>query len=406
MIPAAVLNCISEMLAYIEAADYAGYDPYDALNSPLLQRLGGRSKAVRIAATQFLRRCPVNVRPLLGIPRGHNPKAIGLLLEAYTKLYTLEDRATYLAGMDRLLDLLAKLQSRGYSGSCWGYNFPWQSRTVYRPPYTPTIVNTAFIGHALLDTYEATSQARALEMAVSTRGFLLRDLNRKREGGEFCFSYSPRVHDFVHNANALGASLLLRIAQVTGEAVLQDAAYESMGYTVKHQREDGAWCYAEGGRSWVDSYHTGFVLESLRRFVKGKENGCPAWCENYARGVEYYANKLFLDDGTPKHYDNQVHPLDIHCAAEAICFFSGEGTCFRALTEKVMQWMLENLWDSRGFFYYRKGRFVRTKIPYMRWSQAWGLRALVTFVSAREREPQGERDHGNMRPHSLGSHLP
>jgi hypothetical protein len=405
MIQASIQQYIQKMLSYIEATDYAGYDPYDALNSPVLQRLGERSKAIRIGAIQLLRHCPVNLRPVLGIPKGHNPKGLGLFLESYTRLYSVEPAVMYRNRMDHLIEMLRRMSTPGYAGCCWGYNFPWQSRTVYRPPYTPTIVNTAFIGHALLDAYEAASHPRALEMAVSTRDFLLRDLNRKTEGGEFCFSYSPRVHDYVHNANALGASLLLRIAQVTGEAALKDAAHESMGYTVKHQREDGAWGFAEGGRSWVDSYHTGFVLESLRRFVQGKENGCSAWRENYARGVQYYARELFLEDGTPKHYDNRVHPLDIHCAAEAICFFAGEETYFRALTEKVMRWMLENLWDSRGFFYYRKGRFVRTKIPYMRWSQAWGLRALATFVWAHRREPHGELDHGNPKPHSLGGHL-
>jgi hypothetical protein len=398
MIQASIQQYIQKILSYVEAADYAGYDPYDALNSPLLQRLGGRSKAIRIGATQLLRRCPVNLRLILGIPKGHNPKGLGLFLGSYAGLYSVEPQEAYRKQMDYLIDVLRQTSTPGYAGCCWGYNFPWQSRLVYRPSYMPTIVNTAFIGHALLDAYEATGHAGALEMAVSTRDFLLSDLNRKTEGEEFCFSYSPRVQDYVHNANALGASLLLRIAHVTGEAVLKDAAYESMGYTVKHQREDGAWCYAEGGRSWVDSYHTGFVLESLRRFVHGKENGRPAWRENYARGVKYYAEKLFLDDGTPKHYDNQVHPLDIHCPAEAICFFSEEGPHFRALTEKVMRWMFENLWDSRGFFYYRKGRFVRTRIPYMRWSQAWGLRALVTCFSARGREPHGELDHGNTYP--------
>ncbi|MCL5279664.1 MAG: hypothetical protein M1376_07135 [Planctomycetes bacterium] len=405
MMPAKIQQYIQQLLSYVEAADYAGYDPYDALNSPLLRRLGARSKAIRIGAIQLLRRCPVNLRPVLGIPKGHNPKGIGLFLESCARLHSMEPAMMYRNRIDHLTEMLRRTSTPGYAGCCWGYNFPWQSRTVYRPSYTPTIVNTAFIGHGLLDAYEATGHPGALEMAVSTRGFLLRDLNRKTEGGEFCFSYSPRVHDYVHNANALGASLLLRIAHATGEATLKDTAYESMGYTVKHQREDGAWSFAEGGRSWVDSYHTGFVLESLRRFVKEKENGCPAWRENYARGVEYYARKLFLEDGTPKHYDNQVHPLDIHCAAEAICFFSGEGLRFRALTEKVMRWMFENLWDARGFFYYRRGRFVRTRIPYMRWSQAWGLRALATFLSAREREPHGEFDHGHTKPHTSGGHL-
>jgi hypothetical protein len=76
-----VLDCVREMLSYVESADYAGYDPYDALNSPLLRRITANSKWARLAVTQLNRRSPANLRPLLRIPKGHNPKGIGLFLE-------------------------------------------------------------------------------------------------------------------------------------------------------------------------------------------------------------------------------------------------------------------------------------------------------------------------------------
>ena len=142
MIQTEIRSCIEQMRSYIEGADYAGYDPYDASNSPAIRFLAARSKWLRIAATQFLRRCPVHVRPLLGVRKGHNPKGIGLFLWGYTKLYALENEPHYLTQIDYLLDVLEKLKSRGYSGNCWGYNFDWQSRTLYAPKFTPTIVNS------------------------------------------------------------------------------------------------------------------------------------------------------------------------------------------------------------------------------------------------------------------------
>jgi len=381
MIESAIHDYIDRILIHVESADYAGYDPYDALNSPLIRWVCSRSKAAKIGATQILRRCPINLRSCLCVPRGHNPKGLGLFLESYIRLFHATRQERHLGRMDRLIALLQQTRSAGYAGECWGYNFPWQSRLVYRPPYTPTIVNTSFVGHALLDAYEAVGHRIALEMALSAKDFILRDLSRKREGDVFCFSYSPHENDYVHNANALGASLLLRIARITGDAATREDAYASMAYTVNHQREDGAWCFAEGGRVWVDSFHTGFVLESLRRFVDADEDSCAEWRNNYERGVKYYAQHFFLEDGTPKYYDNQLYPIDIHSAAEAICFFSGEGTSLRCLTNRVINWMLANMWDTRGFFYYRKGRMIRTKIPYMRWSQAWALRALTTYLA-------------------------
>ena len=75
---------------YIESGDYRGYDPYDALNSPLLNLLGRLGKYPRIAITQFMKRCPVNPRPLLRIPQEHNPKGLGLFLWGYAKLRNCE----------------------------------------------------------------------------------------------------------------------------------------------------------------------------------------------------------------------------------------------------------------------------------------------------------------------------
>src|SRR4030042_5670637 len=88
--------CIEEMLSYIESVDYAGYDPYDALNSPLIRRIGAGKKWVRVAATHLVRRSPLNLRPLLGIRKGHNPKGIALFLWGYAKLYALEKDDRYM----------------------------------------------------------------------------------------------------------------------------------------------------------------------------------------------------------------------------------------------------------------------------------------------------------------------
>ena len=51
-----------------------------------------------------------------------------------------------------------------------------------------TIVNSSFIGHALLDAYEMIGDERFLQMALPIRDFLLNDFYRTVEGDRFCFS--------------------------------------------------------------------------------------------------------------------------------------------------------------------------------------------------------------------------
>jgi hypothetical protein len=41
------------------------------------------------------------------------------------------------------------------------------------------------------------------------------------------------------------------------------------------------------------------------------------------------------------------------------------------------------MYSGKGFFYFRKGRFLMNRIPYMRWSQAWAFHALTEFLLAK-----------------------
>src|SRR5436190_20548077 len=83
-------NVTLKLLAYCRAEEWAGYDPYDALNSKVLSiLLRFDAKWPRIALTQLLKRSPVNLRPLLQIPKTQNPKALALSLAAAIKLWRL-----------------------------------------------------------------------------------------------------------------------------------------------------------------------------------------------------------------------------------------------------------------------------------------------------------------------------
>jgi len=377
-----ITSCIDSLIAYVESADYAGYDAYDALNSPMIRRLGARSKWVRIGATQLMRRSPVNLRPLLGIRKGHNPKAIGLFLWGYSKLYALTGEQRYLERIDHLLNLLEQLKSPGYSGNCWGYNFDWQSRTFLRPAGMPTVVNTSFIGHALLDCYELTGRQEALAMAIPIKDFILGDLHRTSLDGTFCFSYTPIDMEVVHNANLLGASILARLSCYCDDDRLKPAIAASLGYSMRRQRDDGSWPYADTElQSWIDSFHTGFDLQAIR-YILDAGLGSQYYAA-FRKGVEYYAANFFLADGTPKYYHDRVYPIDIHSPAQAVCFFAREGEPYQELADRVVAWMLKNMYSGRGFFYFRKGRFLTNRTAYMRWSQAWAFRALTEYLLAR-----------------------
>jgi hypothetical protein len=376
-------NWLDKLKAYVERENFQGFDPYDALNCPIFGALSFNKKALRMAFIQFMKKLPINIRPFLGIRKDYNPKGIGLFLWSYAKLYKLTANTELLKKIDFFLDLLETLKSKSYSGNCWGYNFDWQSRAFFLPKFTPTIVNSSFVGHALIDTYQFTAKERALEMALPISAFILRDLNRKEDARGICFSYSPLDESSVHNANLLGASLLIRLYKFLHDEELKDAALASLAYSMSYQREDGSWYYAETDyQRWIDSFHTGFNLQSILYFLE--EGYGLEYKDTFRMGVRFYAENFFFDDGAPKYYHDKTYPLDIHSGAQAVVLFSRIGG-YASLKQEILQWMLKTMQDQEGFFYYQKNRFFINKIPYMRWAQAWALHALTSFMLSNEK---------------------
>ena len=78
---------IFDLLRYIEAENYEGYDPYDGLNSKILNLVPISSKYFKIAWIQFFKLFPINLRKIFLIPKGVNPKGLGLILSSYVNLY-------------------------------------------------------------------------------------------------------------------------------------------------------------------------------------------------------------------------------------------------------------------------------------------------------------------------------
>ena len=372
---------VQALRAYVEKQGYQGYDCYDALNSPVIRGLCLGSKWLRISWIQLLKRMPVNLRPVLGVRKGLNPKGLGLLLGAYARFYRHSSGESDLKSIALLAKLLFSLRSDRYSAYCWGYNFDWQSRVFFVPKFTPTIVNTAFIGHGFIDAFEVCQIQQYLDVARSCCDFILNDLHRTEEDDMICFSYTPMDTLKVHNANILGAGLLARVASHTGEPHLLEEARRSVGYVMRYQHDDGSWHYAETGiQHWIDSFHTGFVLDSLNYYLQSSQD--TSFASHFDKGLDYYTDHFFLEDGTPKYYPDRTYPIDIHSAAEAIVvlskFVDRHNSCATIL-DRVVRWTLDHMQDREGYFYFQKHAHYTNKIAYMRWSQCWMIYALSHY---------------------------
>jgi len=167
---------------------------------------------------------------VLGIRKGLNPVTVGLVLEAYTHLGKAKpaEAERYREASSVLVAELERLVSPGYSGACWGYDFPWQTRFDYFGAYMPTIVPTCIITNALVQAHETGGVAEALPLAERAAAFLTEDLNRIPGEIGFCWSYSPLDRQPVLNATAKGARLCAQLAALAGRSDLLEIAHNSL----------------------------------------------------------------------------------------------------------------------------------------------------------------------------------
>jgi hypothetical protein len=416
--------------AWARARDYAGRDPFDALNSRLFQATPfKRSRLARLAWTQAFKRSPLSPRALALVPAGRNSKGTALFaLAALSRLRATRAEGHAAEARSLLEDLLAaRVPTR--SGAAWGYNFDWQGRAFYAPRGTPTVVPTAFAVRALVEAaraFGADSEGEArragprewAEAAREACEFIANDLNRGDESDEeVCFSYTPLDRTRVLNASLLAGEALATFGALAGRGEWVEEGLRAALYVARRQRADGSWAYgADSYQSWSDNFHTAFILTSLARILDASGRDTPPrYAEGHegvalsgrrfgaeklagarvelgralARGYAFWRSSFFLADGWPKYYHRAAYPADAHSAGAAVVAFAELKDAepdAPELARRVALWAVRELFDRRGFFYYQRRRLYTVRTPYMRWSQGWMTYALARLLEVMNAE--------------------
>lgn len=379
---AEIRQTTEQLLDYCRREQWAGYDPYDGLNSRIFQALKFlHSRWPRLVMIQSFKRSPINLRPLFAVSKAVNPKGAALFLSSFVRLETC-GLAT-VQDIREMADRLIALRSKGWDRACWGYHFDWQTRTYLVPRFYPNIICTTFAGEALLDAHERLGDPALLELATQAGWFLLENLKRTPLDDTFCFSYTPLRPSRVHNASLLGAALLARLHSKTAIPEFRTTAEASTRYGIRHQQADGSWIYGEDpNQGWIDSFHTGYNLLALRSVATHLKSPEADAC--LRRGFDYYKRHFFTEEGIVKYFHDRVYPIDTHGVAHAIltfCLLGDLDPASRGLADRIYQWSVSHLRHPEGRFYYQITPRMTNRISYMRWTQAWMLRALAEYLA-------------------------
>lgn len=378
-----------KLFEYVKKNNYEGNDLFDGLNSKLFKNtFFYKSRLFRLCLIQFCKLSPIDFRKVLLVPQGFNPKAGALFLMGNLNMYKATKQDEYKQEAQKLYSRLRGVAIKREKGIGWGYNFDWQARAFFVPEGTPNIVTSVYVGKALIEYYNVFKDEDSLKLAKQIAEFILNEMIIIENDDFLCFGYIPKENAQVHNANLLAASFLSYLKKYVISKEFIDKAKKAINFSVADINSSGAWAYGTNSfHRWVDNFHTAFNIESL---LDIKDNlKMPELDKTIKKITEYYINNLFTEDGLPKYYDNKTYPLDIHVIAQAMIVMDKIrdakilDNCEKLdiINGKILE-LVNPFQDKKGYFYFRKNKYLWSKIPYIRWAQAWMFFALSKIISS------------------------
>ena len=392
-----VQNSCEKLITWLNNNGWDGYDPYDVQDHFIQMEKSGdpitaeqQQQILESANTD-----PMKVREELGIKKKRNAKALGLLTSAWVRMYKVTNDVKYLFEAEKIADWLLNNPSKGYDNLCWGYPFDWQS-VIFIPIDTPSAVVSTTVGDGLWELYTTTRNDKYLKACESICRFITEDLKMDDMGSNgICFSYTPIDKYHVHNANLFCGEFLARIGNEVENIKWTELAERTAEYAISEQNEDGSIYYwgriqNDYAPDKLDHYHSGFEIRCLFNIAKHLQ--LERVRHAYLKYLKFYLTNYFLDDGTPKITPSNPYPVDIHGAAESVLLLSmlsGEHENLFPLAQRSLHWTIANMQNPEGWFGYLWTPEPRVDAPYLRWGQAWMLRAFAEYHVA-EKTNSGE----------------
>lgn len=378
---------ISQMLVWLDINGTSGWDPYDIQGTKaytsLFANKGIFTKLANRVIAPLSFHFPHISRHIFRAQKQENAKAHALLMLSFCNLYEVTQDEKYITLFKRSFEWLEMNNHADDGQMGWGYPFDWHSEVMI-PKNTPLCVPTVLVGHSLI-------RAKMLGMGDFSEAlnkiyvFLTQGLNIYRYNEEqICFSYSPKDHFRVLNANLYTASFLACYSKLTITKEPLQLALQAVNYVLREQKSDGSWGYWSELQMplkpfYVDNYHTGISLLWLDVINKIYPQTCVE--EALDIGSEYYTAHLYTRAGLPKQYSHKVYPIDIHSPAQFFITFSQvDDKISPDLVRKVYDFVDAKMWCESGFYIHKISKFgFKSRIAYTRWSVAWMLYALTSL---------------------------
>lgn len=392
-------STIARLVDWIDKNGVQGWDPYDIKGSDMGIYFQSHPRTI-------IKKClnkafdftniiwPISTRKLFSIQPQINAKGMGLLLGSFAQLHQINaNNTSYLNKAKKIADWLIKNRVKKYAGFSWGYPFNWQS-CIFIPKHTPSSVVSSTVGDGFYQLYLATNDPKYFDVCKEICTFFIENLKITYDkAGATCRSYTP-IDDYqVHNANLFVAEFLARIGKKTNNQAWLSEALSLASFALKEQQAEGFLPYwgleqtqkYSNGKINIDHYHSGFEIRCLYQLWK-HTNHEPLKVA-YKRYFNWYNTHMFKNNIIPLIKPKKLYPINIHACAESILCRSNLLTDhpeFKNHIYKTIKWISKKMEYKPGEYSYLRQKLfgipISTKIPMLRWGQAWMLKSMTEYA--------------------------
>jgi hypothetical protein len=322
-------------------------------------------------------------------PRKRLPISDAHFAMGYALMHRLSGKQQHLARAHHFLDVLKQTRCTDYRDAGWGYPFSWQTGTGMLKTGTPLITTTPYCYEAFEYVYRIDGKEEWRDMLRSIADHTLNDYTNIETGPNAATcSYTPAGGHYVVNASSYRAFTLAAAWREFGDDRYWDTAQKNINFVLQSQRPDGSWFYAmDGKREFIDHFHTCFVMKGLAK-AEQLAGDHPAIREALDRGVKYYLDHLFDEDGMPRPFAKAprmtVYKNELYDYAECLnigFLLRGRYPELDKKIDAVIADLLTRWRKSDGSFRSRKLHLGWDNVPMHRWGQSEIFRSLALLAA-------------------------
>ena len=383
-----ITNTISSLLEYLESSDYKGYEAYDVLTEFIGRRI--RPAVLGAVLTQLIRVSPIPLQKIYKKPKLYT-KSMSLIAHSYLILYKILGDTTFRDKALNCLKWLIEQKSPLSKNFSLGSTYNLSMKSYGSDAATPSPLITAFAVEAMMTAYTVLNDDLYLDYAESGIHYFIDELPIVTvDERHSYFTYHPKNPHFIPNLPAVLCGTLARFYAIKHDDSLRDIMAANLRQVVNHQLSDGSWPY-QPGSSYIDSFHTGFVLEGLAKYQFYTRN--MEFNQFFGKGLSFYLKTFFGSDGKPSHKkligipanaDSLLTKLDLRDCAQAFVLFNllvKEANFPINLAADLFTWCYNNFRSPKGYFYYQATPFYTIRSPFIA-MQGWMLFGLTNLLES------------------------